>query len=338
MHYHDALWKGLLQAFFPDFLQLTVPEIAAELRLEEGRFLEKESLFEPPDGQLALADLVAEVPAGDGAEKLILVHVEVERSFGRGMDLRMWRYFAHLCLKYSRPIIPIVLFLRGGKAGVTRRQVDIEFSGFVINRFTYWALGLSASKARDLLEQPPLGVALAACARGDRLARHEQKYLCMEAILDSTVSKTEQRLLVTAVETYLELNEEQKMKYAERVARSSRSAEVTRMELTWAGKLHQKGMELGRREGVELGKREGVELGRREGVELGRREGVELGRREGVELGRRMLLKLAEQRFGQLPSSFIGRIARLEDPARLDRLSDQVLSVGSLADLEDLVD
>ena len=195
-----------------------MPEIAERLLAQEGRFIDQESFVDPPEGEKALLDLVAEVPAIQGPDEIILIHIEVERRFRKAMDLRMWRYFVHLCLKYGRPIVPIPLFLRGGEGGITRRPVEFKAGDVLINRFVYWSIGLSKAKAHELLENGPLGIALATCARGDRLQPYEQKLLCMEALLGVDVNDAEAQLLVTAIETYLKLNEEQKVKYHQRVS------------------------------------------------------------------------------------------------------------------------
>ena len=308
MHRHDALWKGLLQAFFPQFIQFVVPELADRLLVEKGRFIDQESFVDPPEGEKALLDLVAEVPAIDGPDELILIHIEVERRFRQAMDLRMWRYFAHLSLKYGRPIVPIVLFLKGGEGGITRRPVEFKAGDVLVNRFIYWSIGLSKAKAHELLKNGPLGIALATCARGDRLQPHEQKLLCMEALLGVDVNDAEAQLLITAIETYLKLNEEQNLKYHQSVERSPRKSEVMAMELTWAGKLHEKGVA----------------------------EGVEVGRREGVEAGRKMLSLILQQRFGELPKSLSLGIGSIEDPSRFEPMTRGILRATSLDEVEKL--
>ena len=135
----------------------------------------------------------------------------------------------------------------------------------------------------------------------------------MEAVLKASVNEAQEQLLVTAIETYLTLNEEQKMKYAERVSRSPYRTEVQKMELTWAGKLHEQGLLQGRQEG--------------------RREGL----REGVDLGRRMLFKILTDRFGQLPLPMDESLRRLEEPALIEAISDRALTAQSLEDIESLL-
>ena len=314
---HDALWKGLLQVYFADFLELAVPEVAKELRPAKHRILEQESFADLPKGKKALLDLLAEVSSAQGSGGLVLVHTEVEHRFGQPMDSRMERYFFHLRLKYDRPIVPIVLFLKGGQARLAQRHVEHHAAGSLVNRFSYWAVGLSSWRAEDLVNRGPLGLALATCARGDRLPKDEQRFLCMQALLDTKANPAQQELLITAIETYLELNREQTMKYAERVARSQRHVEMQKMELTWAGKLHLKG--------------------RKEGLELGRQQGVELGRREGLETSRRMLGMILSQRFGERGGPLADRLGDINDPATLEKVSQRALADASFGEIERLL-
>ncbi len=104
-----------------------------------------------PQGQRAAADLVAEARTRDGRPRIVLVHVETEGTFRRSMDRRTWRYAMHLTLKYDRPVVSIVVFLKGGRPGVRRRVVSEKVGAFEVNRFSYLAFGLSGSLAEDYL-------------------------------------------------------------------------------------------------------------------------------------------------------------------------------------------
>ncbi|MEO1086932.1 MAG: hypothetical protein AAFY88_22075, partial [Acidobacteriota bacterium] len=321
------------QAFFPDFLRAVAPEVADQLIPEQRTFLEQEAFADLPDGHKALLDLLARVPAREGPERVVLVHVEVEKAFRRAMDRRMWRYFAHLSLKYDTPILPIVLFLRGGDGGVTRRHVRHRFAGAQVNHFSYWSFGLSRARVDDLLHHGPLGVALASCVRRD-LPPDELKLRCLEALLESSVNDAESQLLLDAVNTYIALNKDQEIKYANRVKTSPKRTEIRAMELTWAGKLEKKYRDIGRREGLQ----QGVELGKKQGVELGKKQGVELGKRQGVELARSVFLKILAQRFGEFPVAIVDRVDAIRTPERLETLTDAALTASTLAEVEELLD
>lgn len=310
MQKHDGLWKELLRTFFSEFLELVVPQIVVTLETEKRRFLEQEAFTDFKDGSHARMDLVAEVPARGQPGRLVVVHIEVQRDFGVSMDKRVFRYFAHLKLKFDLPVVPIVLFLRGGPAGLETRHYKEVIEGFTVNHFSYCAVGLSRAGVNDFLTTSALGPALASCTRGDDLPPYERKFRCVEAILDARVDDAQQVLLLNAVETYLRLTENQQVKYNHRVSKSSKREEVVRMEMTWADRLHQRG--------------------RREGVEKGRLEGAEMGRRE---MGQRLLLRLVTKRFGEPSSTLKRRIAELGDLEELESLSERVFFTESLADL-----
>ncbi|MEO1084298.1 MAG: flagellar assembly protein H, partial [Acidobacteriota bacterium] len=81
MQKHDALWKELLRAFFPEFLEMALPEVAAELDCAKRQFLEQESFTDIKDGRSVRMDLVAEVPALGRRAQLVIVHIEVALDF-----------------------------------------------------------------------------------------------------------------------------------------------------------------------------------------------------------------------------------------------------------------
>ncbi|MEM1179019.1 MAG: hypothetical protein AAGM22_11790 [Acidobacteriota bacterium] len=309
MQKHDGLWKELLKAFFPEFLGTALPKVAASLEGTKRRFLEQESFTDLKDGSHVRMDLVAEVPARGQPSRLVVVHIEVERSFSGGIDRRIFRYFAHLKLKFDLQIIPIVLFLRGGPVGIERRVYEETIEDFTVHRFSYCAVGLSRSALDDFLHTSALGPALGACTRGDRLPRYERKLRCLEALLDAGVNPAQQMLLLNAVETYLNLNENERIKYEQRVRQSPKSKEVAAMETTWADRLHEKG--------------------RREGAEEGRRE----GERQGLEVALRLLRQLAISRFGELPNDLARHLETLDDLGEISALSERVLRAGGPEDL-----
>jgi hypothetical protein len=254
---HDSLWKGLLHHFFDDFLELVVPEIRQHLDVEKASFLDQEALTDLPGGHRVHFDVVARAPTRSGSNEIVLIHVEVERVFRKRMDARMFRYFMHLKLKFGLPVVPIVLFLRGGPAGIERRAVVDRVVDLEINRFSYWAFGLSGIYAEDHLDRSTLSPALAACMRS-RWPLHELKYRCLAAVAGSLVDEARRFLLVNAVETYLDLAGEEAVHYAEHVARNPLGQEIKSMEMTWADRIEAKGLQKGLQTGMERGRTEGL--------------------------------------------------------------------------------
>lgn len=299
---HDRLFKTLIKSFFGDFVTLVVPEQAAGLRLERAQFLDKESFTDVPGGRRAELDLVAQVPGRRGPS-FVLVHVEIESAFRRAKEERLWRYYMHLRLAHRRPVLPILLALRGGPAGVERRSVVDRLGEAEVARFTYWVFGLSRSRAADWVDRPqPLAAALAALMRPQEHDRAEQKLRCLATIGRAGLDEAREFLLVDLVETYLKLNDVDQYRYAQKLERAG--PEVRAMQ-TWAEKLESKYRTLGRRE----------------------------GRREGRQEGARSVLKrLLERRFGRIPAGTALSLEQL-DLGQLETLTDRALEANTLAEL-----
>jgi len=83
------------------------------------------------------------------------------------------------------------------------------------------------------------------------------------------------------------------------------------MELTWAGRIQQKGYELGEQAGLERGR--------------------EQGRVQGA---RQVALDLLEKRFGSLSTKTVRKVEAIEDLEDLLRLSERLLQARSLRDLD----
>lgn len=107
---HDQLFKDLIKAFFYDFLVLFTPDLAAAIDPASTTFLDPQTFTDVPQGQLRLADLVAEVLTLDGQPELLLVHTEVRSVLGAGFGYRMWEYHVLLRLRHQgRTVISIIL-------------------------------------------------------------------------------------------------------------------------------------------------------------------------------------------------------------------------------------
>jgi len=83
---HDQLFKELLQAFLPEFLDLFVPQAARELDWGTLDFLSSEVFADPPRGSRRAADVVARVRSRRGEPEVVLVHVEVEAAARRSSE------------------------------------------------------------------------------------------------------------------------------------------------------------------------------------------------------------------------------------------------------------
>lgn len=300
---HDQLFKTLLRRFFGDLVRIVLPEaMVRRLRLETVRFLDRELYTDLVEGKERRLDLVAEVETTRGEAEILVVHVEAEARARKTMGRRMWRYAMQLRLRHGKPVVPVVVYLRGGPADMASVTVEERFQDQHLASFTYFAFGLSRSDAPKYLERPePLAWAFAALMRRRELSPAERKLACLRRIARATIDDAGRFLLVNCVETYVQLDDEAREEL-ERLLAEEPSQEVKAMEMTWADTLEAKGVE----------------------------KGIEKGRLEGM---RSLLLSQIEHRFGPIPKQARKRIDGMESTEQLSELADRVLDARSLDDL-----
>jgi hypothetical protein len=300
---HDQLFKTLLRRFFADFVRIVLPEaMSRRLRLDAPRFLDRELYTDLVDGEERRLDLVAQLETTGGEAELLVIHVEVEARARKAMGRRMWRYAMQLRLRHGKPVVPMVLYLRGGPADVTAVTVEERFEDQHLASFTYFAFGLSRSDAPEYLERPePLSWALASLMRRRTLSPARHKLACLRRIARAAIDDAGRFLLVNCVETYVQLDGEAREEY-ERLLADEPNREVTIMEMTWADTLEAKGVE----------------------------KGLEKGRLEGM---RTLLLGMLERRFGPLPEGARKHLGAIDSPEELSELGDRVLDARTLDDL-----
>jgi len=303
---HDQLFKSLFQEFFGDLLRIVAPELAARLRVDQPEFLESELFTSFPEGRRRHLDVVARVESVEGEPEVVLVHVEVERQARKTMGLRLLDYAMQLWLKHHQPVLPIVVYLRGGKADVTREEVRLGLFGQSFFIFSYLAFGLSRSQAGAYLARPePLAWGLAGLMRRGKLSAARHRLSCLEPMTTAELTDKQRFLLVNLVETYIQLDEAAQEEYEALLADQGHE-EVVAMEMTWAGKIAHEARETALQEGREEGREEGK---------------------------RDLLLEQLEHRFGRLPKATVNRVNALTSSEELSRLAARVLDAPSLEDL-----
>lgn len=254
---HDQLFKQLFEVFFGDLMQLLLPQICDRLDVEGAEFLRGEHFTDVPDGDRREVDLLAKVPArsdpehgsskpnSEASPELILVHLEVEAQARPGMDRRLRRYVQQIQLRHDLPVIPCVVYLRGGQPDVTSHVLREVVFGLELSRFRYFAFGLSPSKARKYLQrEEPLAWALAGLMHRGALRPAQHKLACLKRIARSDTDPARRFLLVNCVETYIDLADADE-KELETMIAETQNRDALAERLTWAEKMELKGMKQG---------------------------------------------------------------------------------------------
>ena len=130
----DALWKGLLENIFDDFLRFFFADADKIFDLKKGfSYLDKElsDLF-PHDENKAPkhVDKLVKVLTKKGETKWILVHVEVQGQKDKEFALRMFTYYYRILDRYRIPITAIALFTDSHKTYHINRY-ETSFMGTV---------------------------------------------------------------------------------------------------------------------------------------------------------------------------------------------------------------
>jgi len=200
---HDQVFKDLLGRFLPDFLTLVAPEPAGRLDLSDWKLLDKEVFTDWPKGRRRDLDFLAGVPLADGSGETALVHVEIEARSRPDVGLRLARYHMQIRLRHGRPVLPILLRLRGGRPGIHFESMVGSELGPEIVRFSYYSFGLARSRAEEYLaKDQPLAWALAALMKRPRsMSRAEHKMACLRRIHAAPLDELSRFLLVNCVET-----------------------------------------------------------------------------------------------------------------------------------------
>ena len=302
---HDRFFKELFQARFADLLHIVAPSLTSALRLDQVDFV-RDEFVDVARGERRQVDLLARAPTVAGAVDGVLLHCEIAAEARKKMLPRLWRYYKLISLRYDQPVIPILINLTGGPAGVTTQQYSLEFGDLEMVRFRYLCFGVAGGGAdRFLARTEPLSWALAALMKSPTRRPAEQLLDCRVKLAKAPVSEAHRHLLVNCVTTYLRLDDRDREEY-ERMTADERIRRILAEDLTWEDEL------------------------RREG----HREGLLQGHEEGLLNGERKLLLLQlESRFGQLPEPVRRTVAAITSGAELSRLGELVLTAGSLAEM-----
>jgi len=108
----DALWKLIIEKFFPAFLEFFFPEHIKTLDLDKGfEFLDKELVEIRPKskGNQRYMDKLAKVYTREGNEEWILVHLEVQGYYDVTFEERMFIYYYRVFDKFQKRITALAI-------------------------------------------------------------------------------------------------------------------------------------------------------------------------------------------------------------------------------------
>ena len=312
---HDRLFKELLTAFFVEFVELFLPDVAAYLDPDSIEFLDKEIFTDVTAGEKHEVDLLVKARF-QGEEAFFLVHVENQAKAQSDFPKRMFTYFARLYEKYNLPVYPVVLFSYDTPLRSEPHRHQVAFPGKTVLQFDYAVIQLNRISWRKYVSTPnPIASALMAKMKIMPRDRPKVRIECLRLLATLKLDPARSKLIGGFIETYLQMSTEEMKQYEREFAKLAPEQQEAHMEL----------MSSWERKGWE----EGIQAGRQEGMQTGRQEGMQAGLQTGkVEL----IVRLIRRRFGSVTSEIMERFDHLSSE-QLDDLGEVLLDFKTMAEL-----
>jgi hypothetical protein len=295
---YDQWFKELLRAFFPDFIGRFFPDAAAKLDLRQITFLEQEASTDVGRGRRREMDLVAQVATRAGTPRLVLLHIELQARPEQGFPWRMFEYYALLRRRHRMRVLPIVVYITGGRGTDNWEVYQEDWFDEEILRFRYRRLRLRGLKAMQVAqENSPLASALATLMdrRGADLAA--LKATSLQRIGQAHLDEARQWLLLNFVETYLPLDAAAAQRFQQILAQQEYGM-AKRVQTTWGDRLRLEGEQ----KGLLRGKKDAV-------------------------------LSVLRSRFQTVSEDLTRLIEKTQDPKELDALLERAATASRLDDV-----
>ena len=293
---HDRLFKELISAFFVEFVELLLPDIASYLDPQAAIVpLDKEIFTDVTAGDKHEVDLVMKVKVR-GQDSFFLIHVENQSRRQTDFPRRMFHYCARLMEKYDLPVYPVVIFSHDKPVQPEPDYYEVVFPGKTVLRFEYTVVQLNRIPWRAYAAVPnPVACALMAKLNIPGQDRPLVKVQCLRLLATLSLDPAKSRLIGGFIDSYLVLTAQEMTQFEREIAHLDPKERNTAMALV--SSWEQKGIE----KGIEKGKEE-------------------------------LILLLIQQRFGVVPDPVVPKLDRLSS-SQLNDLGKDLLAFTDIDDL-----
>ncbi len=302
VHY-DELWKNIIEKLFPHFLLYFMPELYADADLTLGYdFLDKELQKIKVKGRRGkkYADKLVKIRLKDGAEKWLLIHVEVQGKHEEDFGARMFRYFYRLYDKYAVDLAALAIFTYK-----TAHKYDFHYGVYGTTLAYRYNTACVANYAEEELLDSRNPFALVCLAvQYDNLYRNdeEQKFKLKRKLISMLRArdylKEEIIELFEFIDDALYLTDTMKNSILDDEVISILEEEIP---MAYISGFRQRAMAEGETKGMIEGETKGMMKGLVEGIQ-----------------------GMLEIKFGNVPSDLQHKISAISDLAKLESLKDGI--------------
>jgi len=109
---YDSPWKEVIEQFFPEFIRFFFPKIYPEIDWAvDCVFLDKELEKITQDAEVGkrIADKLVRVQLMGGEEAIIFIHVEIQGSYEKAFESRMFIYNRRIGEKYDGDVVSLAI-------------------------------------------------------------------------------------------------------------------------------------------------------------------------------------------------------------------------------------
>ncbi|MEH1894302.1 MAG: transposase [Nostoc sp.] len=301
---YDSPWKEVIELYFPRFLEFFFTQAYTEIDWTRPyKFLDTELQQLEPDAEIGrrLVDKVAKVWLLDGEEAWVLVHVEVQGQYDSQFAERMYTYNYRLFDRHKKRVIS----LADEQANWRPSSYSYQLGGCRVSLEFPVAKLLDYEQGWETLEQTtnPFGVIVMAHLKTKATQRNPQNRLqwklsLVRRLYERGYSREDIRELFRFIDWIMVLPKELALSFKTEV-RSYEEADRMRYVTS-----------------IErLAKEEGI-----------------------VENARESIITVLETRFGEVPSSIVEVINRIEEPSVLKMLHKSAIAIPSTAEFQQLLD
>lgn len=308
---YDSPWKEVIELYFPRFLEFFFTQAYAEIDWTRPyEFLDNELQQLEPDAEIGrrLVDKVAKVWLLDGEEAWVLVHVEVQGQYDSQFAERMYTYNYRLFDRHKKRVISLAV-LADEQANWRPNNYSHQLGGCRVSLEFPIAKLLDYEATWETLEQTtnPFGIIVMAHLKTKATQRNPESRLqwklsLVRRLFERGYSREDIQELFRFIDWIMILPKELALSFTTEVRSYE---EVQRMRYVTS---------------IErLAKEEGKE------------EGI-------IENARESVIEVLDTRFGEVPTSIVEAINRIDELSVLKTLLKRAIAIPSTTEFQQLLD
>ncbi|MCT7956096.1 transposase [Laspinema palackyanum] len=311
---YDAPWKEAITLYFEQFLKFFFPDIHRQIDWSQPyRSLDKELLELGRDSEVGtqFPDKLFEVKLINGNPLWILIHVEVQSQYVKDFSQRIYQYNYRAFDQYNKPVVSIAILgddnasWRPTEYAYTLGEYQLKLHFPIVKLLDYQTRWEQLES-----EQNPFALMVRAHLKTQATnrkmdERKQWKWILIRSLFDRGYSREEVENLFRFIDRMMSLP-----KQLEQQLRTELIEYREEKQMPFISPME--------------------ELIQEEAMERGLQQGTLQTQRENI-------LDLLQVRFGEVPQSLVEAVNRLEDISTLKQLHRQTISVGSIAEFEQLL-